>query len=230
MSDLFHARVPDAFIAQVFAVIAATPQHTYQVLTKRPGRMTRLLSSQAFPELVFQHATHRHGVRTLTWPLPNLWLGTSVEDQQRATQRIPKLLATPTAVRFLSCEPLLGPIDLTQWLPPLRPVCARSGGSLTDQDRQAVAELGRLLRRACGQPTVDWVIAGGESGPGHRPVDPDWVRHLRDQTVAARVAFFFKQWGGPTPRSGGRLLDGRSWDQYPTTWPPGASGHQDAAQ
>jgi protein gp37 len=229
MSDLFHARVPDAFIVQVFAVMAASGHHTYQVLTKRPIRMAHLLAADAFPELVFQLATRRHGVKTLTWPLPNIWLGTSVEDQQRANQRIPKLLATPAAVRFLSCEPLLGPIDLSWWLPTPRPAYTLSDKPLTDEDRQAVVGFGRLLRRA-GSSTVDWVIAGGESGPGHRPVDRGWVRWLRDQATAAGVAFFFKQWGGPTPSAGGRLLDGRSWDQYPTTRPPSASGHKDAAQ
>jgi protein gp37 len=132
-------------------------------------------------------------------------------------------------VRFLSCEPLLGPTDLARWLPPPRPVCARSGGPPTGQDRQALAEFGHLLRRVGAQPTVDWVICGGESGPGHRPVNPGWVRSLRGQALAAGVAFFFKQWGGPTPGAGGRTLDGRSWDQDPTTWPPGAGGHKDAA-
>jgi protein gp37 len=195
MADLFHARVPEAFIAQVFAVMATAGHHTYQVLTKRPLRMEHLLSSDAFAEQVFQHATG-YGVGSLTWPLPNVWLGTSVEDQPRADQRIPKLLATPAAIRFLSCEPLLGPIELAlEWM---------------ELELQAFASQGAVCF-----PRVDWVIVGGESGPGHRPVDPAWVRSLRDQALAAGVAFFFKQWGGRTPGAGGRLLDGRTWDQYP---------------
>jgi protein gp37 len=224
MADLFHARVPDAFIAQVFAVMAATPQHAYQVLTKRPGRMARLVGSDAFPQAVFDRAA-AHGVASLTWPLPNAWLGTSVEDQQRADQRIPKLLAAPAAVRFLSCEPLLGPIDLTPWLPchcPDGPASMPVGCAVC-----AHSANGRLGPEHATTP--DWVIVGGESGPDHRPVDPDWVRRLRDQALAAGVAFFFKQWGGRTPKAGGRLLDGRTWDQYPTAWLPGARGHQDAA-
>jgi protein gp37 len=193
MSDLFHARVPEAFIAEVFAVIAASDRHTYQVLTKRPARMARLLASDAFPEVVFQLATQRHGITALTWPLPNVWVGVSIE-LDRFCWRADRLRQTPAAVRFLSCEPLLGPLpslDLTG---------------------------------------IDWVICGGESGPAPRPMHPTWARQLHDQATAGQVAFFFKQWGGRTPKTGGRLLDGRTWDQYPTTWPLGAGGHQDAAQ
>lgn len=169
MSDLFHARVPRQFVADVFGVMADTPRHTYQVLTKRPERALRLADA-------------------LPWP-PNVWLGVSAENQRYARQRIPRLLLTPAAVRFVSAEPLLGPIDLAQAVWPCK------GGP------------GRL----------DWVIAGGESGPGARPMDPDWARGLREQCQAAGVAFFFKQWGGPTPKAGGRLLDGRTWDDVPDT-------------
>ncbi|MFE3958603.1 DUF5131 family protein [Nocardia sp. NPDC059091] len=163
MSDLFHAHVSELFIQQVFEVIAPTPQHTYQVLTKRSLRARRL-------------ATY------LQWPA-NLWMGVSVEDQA-ALARARHLLAVPAAVRFLSCEPLLGAVDLT-------------------------AVLGE------GGEGIGWVIAGGESGPGARPVDPEWVRALRDQCLAAGVPFFFKQWGGRTPKQNGRSLDGRIWNQYP---------------
>ena len=225
MSDLFHARVPDGFIAQVVAVMAATPQHTYQVLTKRPGRMARLLGSDAFAKQVFDLGA-AYGVAALTWPLSNLWLGTSVEDQPRADQRIPQLLAAPATIRFLSCEPLLGPIDLRCWLPPVRPDCVRASGQLTDPDRQAIATFGHQLRRADGQPTIDWVIAGGESGPGARPMDLGWVRGLRDQCQAAGLPLFFKQWGGRTAKAGGRLLDGRTWDQYPMVSGGPPSGHE----
>jgi protein gp37 len=180
MSDLFHARVPEAFIAEVFAVMAAADQHTFQVLTKRPARMARLLASQAFHARVadlLQLHRQRDG-RGLGWPLPNVWLGVSIELDAYCWRAV-RLRQTPAAVRFLSCEPLLGPLpslDLTG---------------------------------------IGWVICGGESGPGHRPVNPAWVRELRDRCIAAGVAFFFKQWGGRTPKTGGRLLDGRTWDQYP---------------
>lgn len=194
MSDLFHQDVTNEFIASVFAVMAATPQHTYQVLTKRHARLRSLVSSERFRGLVLDYLhrwLHRDVLfrcrdEPLDWPLPNVWLGVSVEDQQWADNRIPALLQTPAAVHFLSCEPLLGPVELEQrWLPPTG-------------------------------PRVAWVIAGGESGPVHRPVDLDWVRSLRDQCVTARVPFFFKQVGGRTPKTGGRVLDGRAWDEYPT--------------
>jgi len=192
MSDLFHAHVPSSFIAGVFAVMAAADQHTYQVLTKRPTRMARLLTSEAFPELVFRLAAQQHGVRTLTWPLPNLWLGVSIE-LDRFCWRADRLRQTPAVVRFLSCEPLLGPL------------------------------------RSLDLTGIHWVIVGGESGPAARPMQPTWARQLRDQATAAGVAFFFKQWGGRTPKAGGRLLDGRTWDQYPWRWTTDA-GTADAAQ
>ena len=158
MSDLFHARVPLGFVAQVFGVIADTPQHTYQVLTKRSSRLRKIASR-------------------LDWP-PNLWMGVSVEHSD-ALYRVDDLRSVPAAVRFLSCEPLLGPLD---------------GLSLDG---------------------IGWVIAGGESGPDHRPVDASWVSGIRDRCVDAGVPFFFKQWGGHTPKEGGRELDGRHWDQMP---------------
>lgn len=158
MSDLFHAKVPLGFVRDVFAVIADTPQHTYQVLTKRSLRLRRMADN-------------------LDWP-PNLWMGVSVEDADHLG-RVDDLRQVPAAVRFLSCEPLLGPLD---------------GLNLTG---------------------IGWVITGGESGRNARPVDPDWVRSIRDRSVAAGVAFFHKQWGGLTPKSNGRLLDGRTWSEYP---------------
>jgi protein gp37 len=159
MSDLFHARVPLSFVAAVFSVIADTPQHTYQVLTKRSTRLRKIASR-------------------LDWPA-NLWIGVSVEDNT-ALYRVDDLRSVPAATRFLSCEPLLGPLDDL------------------NLDR------------------ISWVIAGGESGPGHRPVDASWVTGIRDRCIDADVAFFFKQWGGRTPKEGGRELDGRRWDQMPT--------------
>jgi protein gp37 len=158
MSDLFHAKVPVGFLRRVFEVMAATPQHTYQVLTKRATRLQRLSDK-------------------LQWP-QNVWMGVSVEDAT-TLERIDCLRAVPAAVKFVSCEPLLGPIS-----------------SLN-------------LER------IDWVIAGGESGHNARQVEGDWIRTVRDQCVAAQVAFFFKQWGGRTPKAGGRVLDGVTWNQMP---------------
>jgi len=183
MSDLFHARVPDAFIASVFGVMAVTPQHTYQVLTKRPRRMRALLASDAFQSRCAA-AVDAGGLRPgsaapVPWPLPNVWTGTSVENDDYAW-RADCLRQTPAAIRFLSLEPLLGPLpslDLTG---------------------------------------IHWVIAGGESGPGHRTLDLAWARDIRDHCASQDVAFFFKQVGGQTPKAGGRLLDGRTWDQMPS--------------
>lgn len=174
MSDLFHDNIPDEFIARVFETMARTPRHTYQVLTKRAGRMSAW--------------TRRHRPD----PLPNVWLGTSVEDQKWAKVRLPKLLETAAAVRFVSCEPLLGPVELAPWL-----------------------------------SRLDWVIVGGESGPRARSIDPRWALALRDECANAGVAFFFKQWGGRTSKSGGRLLDGQTWDGFPI---PSASGTRARAQ
>lgn len=184
MSDLFHPKVPDDYVAHCFAVMAAGRRHVFQVLTKRPARMRSLLRSSAF-WLSVQDSWYRLPLQDRVaagpgkvgpgHPLPNVWLGVSVEDQERTEQRIPPLLATPAAVRFLSCEPLLGPVDLRLedcWLP---------------DDHYTAAE------------RIGWVIVGGESGPGARPLHPQWVRDLRDQARAARVAFFFKQWGAWRP-------------------------------
>jgi len=158
MSDLFHARVTLTFINEVFQVMAATPQHTYQVLTKRARRLRRLA-----PEL--------------DWP-PNVWMGVSIEDAT-VMDRVEDLRSVPAAIRFLSCEPLLGPL----YQLPLQ--------------------------------GIHWVIAGGESGPNARPMDSEWVEDIRDQCTTAGIPFFFKQWGGRTPRAGGRQLDGRTWDDMP---------------
>lgn len=187
MADLFHPAVEDDFIAQAFAVMAASPRHTYQVLTKRHARLRALLCRPDFAELVHTHARRLLPAGlppgTPSWPLPNVWVGVSVEDQSRALQRIPALLATPATGRYLSCEPLLTAVDLTPWM-----------------------------------PRLDWVIVGGESGPHHRPMHPDWARSLRDQCTAHAVPFFFKQWGGRTPAAGGGHLldDGMVHQDMPT--------------
>jgi protein gp37 len=195
MSDLFHARVPAEFVRAVVEVIADTPQHTYQVLTKRPGRARRMVE------------------QGLALP-PNLWLGTSVENGA-AGHRITDLINTAAAVRFLSCEPLLGPIDLDRFLFPVGCPAGCRCRWPEDPDRFECGCRGCEDWRPV--PAIDWVIVGGESGPGARPVDPEWVRDLRDQCVDGNVAFFFKQWGGRTPKAAGRELDGEIWSQYPQT-------------
>lgn len=190
MGDLFHKDVPDRIIAQAFAVKAATPRHTYQIFTKRHARMRALLNSGTFRQMVMgegQSLGLSHliptrldggGLAQIVWPLPNVWVGVSVDNQTWAETRVPALLDTPAARRMLSCEPLLGPVDLTL-------LTAESRASATIPDG------------------IDWVIVGGESGTTARPMHPAWARSLRDQCTASNVPFFFKQWGswGPAPWS-----------------------------
>jgi protein gp37 len=237
LSDLFHDDVPTHFIQDVFATMGLASQHVFQVLTKRPRRMMEFCKT-------FDIDYWREDYGLTEWPLPNVWLGTSVEDQKAADLRIPLLLDTPAAVRFLSCEPLLGPVDLARFLH--YPDCQCLG--CFNVRRGTVPEM-----------SIHWVIAGGESGPGARPMHPDWARSLRDQCEAASVPFFFKQWGEwwPVPddrwdlrrmdasilcdngyvypltephevpgengkairkvgkKKAGRELDGRAWDEMP---------------
>lgn len=200
MSDLFHAEVPDRFLADVFAVMSIAGQHTFQVLTKRHSRMRSLLNSPDFWYAVDAARRVRgHGPigEDGQRALPNVWLGVSVENQRWADIRVPALLDTPAAVRWLSCEPLLGPLDLRY--------C--NGVDALEKDWNGYL--------GAPHPLLDWVVVGGESGPGARTINPDWARALRDQCEHAEVPFFFKQWGGRTPKAGGRELDGRTWDQYP---------------
>ncbi len=229
MSDLFQDDVPDGFIYDVFLTMAAAPQHTFQVLTKRPERVAALVRSFqcAIKDdlAMFKHAP-------APWPLPNVWIGTSVESQEY-TSRLDHLAEVPAAVRFVSYEPALGPVDFSPWLGLCQPGTRPS---------------------ECGthEQTLDWVIAGGESGPGARPAHPGWFRTVRDQCQAAGVPFFFKQWGEWFPvdtdaqreywknaitrktvrertkvwdggevslrigkASAGALLDGREWREFP---------------
>jgi protein gp37 len=158
MSDLFHEDIPLSFVEEIFETMSAAHWHTFQILTKRHERLVEL-------------AGH------FDWP-PNVWMGTTIENR-RFVHRAEALREVPAAVRFISAEPLLGPLE---------------GLDLTG---------------------IDWLIAGGESGPRHRRIDVAWVRALRTQCEAAGVAFFFKQWGGSRPKSNGRELDGRVWDDYP---------------
>lgn len=215
MSDLFHEAVPFEFVDRVFAVMALTPQHTYQILTKRPERMAEYLEDRDVVKRIFGPAISFLAARDVNiefeawvgsicskkesykWPLPNVWLGTSVEDQSRADERIPHLLRCPAVVRFLSVEPMLGPIDLTR-LEPGKGMdgldCLRGGwhqgdGRIYEQHSTPTGEHG----------SISWVIVGGESGPGARPMHPQWARDIRDQCQAAGVPYFFKQWGEWVP-------------------------------
>ena len=160
MSDLFHEQIPVEYIQQVFAVMRDSPQHCFQVLTKRAERLEELA-----PKLQFS---------------PNVWIGVSVENDDYAW-RIDHLRRVPPAVRFLSIEPMLGPMSKLEL------------------------------------EGIHWVIVGGESGHGARPIDPSWVRGVRDDCLHARVPFFFKQWGGIMKGKAGRALDGRTWDEMPRT-------------
>ena len=166
MSDVFHAHFSLQLIQQVFDVMNRAHWHQFQVLTKRPERALRLSDRLKWPE--------------------NIWIGTSIEDTD-VRARADSLRQIPAAVRFISAEPLLGPVD--------------------DLNLEG----------------IDWVIGGGESGLGHRSCDPAWARGLRDLCARQGVAFFWKQWGGRTPKAGGRLLDGREWNEYPVPLPAAAT-------
>jgi protein gp37 len=203
MSDLFHEALPDAVIDRVFAVMALAPHHTFQVLTKRPDRMRQYLSNSQATVWITGRAhrltidygfdrgdAYRAFEEGRPWPLPNVWLGVSVEDQARADERIPILLDTPAAVRWMSAEPLLGPIDLTRL-----PYPNRGRTWMIDAVRGEMREPGLDRTPIGGVVSLDWVVAGGESGPDARPMHPDWVRSLRDQCASAGVPFLFKQWG-----------------------------------
>lgn len=214
--DLFHEDVPDEWIDRVFAVMALAPQHTFQVLTKRAARMRDYIrrseeqwhgNSENFADR-FQAAMDWNlawinDIDDMPWPLPNVWLGVSAEDHQRAEERVPQLLETPAAIRFVSAEPLLGDIDWSSLCTGWYFVDALRGLKYHDAPEPYVG-----ASEAC--PHLDWVIVGGESGHGARPMHPDWARSMRDQCVAAGVPFFFKQWGSYLP--GGQLMsDGRPW-------------------
>jgi protein gp37 len=231
MSDLFilDGNPGDWVLDRLFAVMALSPQHVFQVLTKRPQRMLEYLSSPGrkseiaeqmatvgFDEITLKGRSGRLPVGTstegdgvvrvadFTWPLPNVWMGVSVENQSVADERIPLLLQTPAAVRWISAEPLLGPVDIARWvsvawqcsycreyfsgrLQNTCPSCNRVGGwSGSHAFNPKYGQVGS---------GIDWLVAGGESGPGARPMHPEWARSLRDQCVPAKVPFFFKQWG-----------------------------------
>jgi len=274
MSDLFHEDVPDEFIDQVFARMRAAWQHTFQVLTKRPERMLAYLSDPERSQLIRHivppkiaadlerlaaHPTRQrlqdkhadwYAPENWCWPLPNVQAGVSVENQRSADERIPLLLETPAAVRFVSAEPLLGPVDLMQWTLPVARICGPA--PRIEALQYALRDVVKAGGKKLGWNGIDWVIAGGESGgpPERRLVEPcvqpwhdtrlafcahcdgsnwrptrdglAWVRSLRDQCGAAGVPFLFKQWGGPRPTTGGRLLDGRTCDEFPAGKPSSA--------
>ena len=194
MGDLFHDAVPDEFIARVFAVMAATPQHTYQVLTKRPGRMRALVGRNEYESCsnLLDACVDEETALALyeaDWPLPNVWLGVSAENQKWADVRIPVLLDTNAAVRFVSAEPILGPIDLLGDAEQPGPAVVRTGFEIrTDYGTGVEHDVD-------DQIGIDWVIVGGESGPDARPMELRWVRDLRDQCQTAGVPLFVKQLG-----------------------------------
>jgi protein gp37 len=247
MSDLFHEALPDEAIDEVFAVMAICPQHTFQILTKRPERMLKWSAREwsapvagtcieveiGINDRGCQVWSHSHMADPFTdaeaWPLPNVWLGVSVEDQATADERIPLLLQTPAAKRYVSYEPALGPVDLTRLRPAL---CTGWVDSLGKREHRGPA----VFDAAGG---LDWVICGGESGPSARPMNPAWARLVRDQCREALVPFFFKQNGefasvsevagpgihhhfptGETVRrvgkkAAGATLDGREYKEFP---------------
>lgn len=202
MSDLFHKDVPDEYIACAFVIMAATPRHTYQLLTKRHARMKALLSSDEFQAKCFFAAASRGlDLEGAPWPLPNVWLGVSAEDQHWANLRVPALLHTPAAVRFVSAEPLLGPLGLRpgEWLPPL------GGGPRANLSRPWEAP----------GPALDWVIIGGESGPGARPMGTGWAQWLALQVKGTGTPVFVKQLGSALGKELGAGPKGGDWDAWP---------------
>jgi protein gp37 len=255
MSDLFHDDVPDDFIMKTFEIMANaqwTNGHRLLVLTKRPERMAKII--KAIEEDILEQrkpiknsdgtTTHR---MTFNFPLQNVWLGVTAENQEQADKRMPILLQILAAKRFVSVEPMLGNVDLRTF--------STDGGAYYPLD----GDVGVEGRGHCKGPKLDWVICGGESGPGARPMHPDWVRSLRDQCQASGTPFLFKQWGEWAiadignvdiakkhflisrqgkdetekpidqysegtkhmvfvgKKKAGRLLDGRVWDEYPAT-------------
>ncbi len=210
MSDLFHESVPNAFIDRVFVAMVYAPQHRFIVLTKRAGRMREYMENAPVrPEPGGKGVLFKARDTTVPkleeypyvviakWPLPNVILGVSVEDQVRADERVPDLLATPAACRCISAEPLLGPVDIGPWLDPTGYACCGGNETCYGNGRCPVTnwprgEDGELV-------TLDWVIAGGESGPNARPICREWLESVRDYCLEYEVPFFFKQWGEWTP-------------------------------
>jgi protein gp37 len=250
MADLFHPAVSDSLIVDVFAIMQITPRHTYQLQTKHPGRMRQLLNRPDFGLAVWAAAcalSPDAEVERLDldepWHLPNLWLGVSVANQPQADLRIPALLDVYAAVTFVNCQPLLGSINLSDFLGTVH--------QCPGVRHTPTSDYGHTFS-CCTNPALDWVVAGGESGAKARPTHPDWARGLRDQCVATSVPFTFAGWGAWRPaepgdafdrrepvafdgprgigwtgpaamvrvgaEAAGRVLDGRTWDELPRSY------------
>jgi protein gp37 len=244
--DPFHPAVPREWVDRELAIAALTPHHRHLILTKRPDRMRAYFTDPETIERVLGWARHfglLPDARKWQWPLPNVWLGTSVEDQPRANERIPELLATPAALHWLSCEPLLQPVDLTALD---LPTCTNKFDAFQGMTWALQAERyggGRLYSGGSQRSRIRWIVAGGESGLGARSIHADAFTSLRDQCATAGIPFLFKQWGEWIARAhltqeqrqqlhgkdynshtasvrlgrkaAGRLLDGRLHDAYP---------------
>ncbi len=198
LADWLDPRAPVAWLAELLSLVKETPNLDWLFLTKRPqlwrDRMAAVVGMHMSdgPAAVDQCSGAALAAAWLNGAAPlNVWIGTSVEDQDRADERIPHLLDIPARIRFLSCEPLLGPLDLSDYTDPI------DGGYV-------------------GRSFIDWIIVGGESGPKARPMEADWVRSLREECEVNGAAFFFKQWGGVRKKEAGRILDGETFDQLPT--------------
>lgn len=201
MGDLFHEKVPNEWLDRLFGIMALASQHTFMLLTKRPKRAQDYITKAMFDENCtyegWYEEIYRLGIGDST-PMKNVWIGVTAENQEQADTRISILLQIQAAVRFVSIEPMLGPVNL--------------GGVLTkpswgEPDKDNMRPLEIIPRN----DLINWVICGGETGPGARPIKPEWVRDLRDQCIAADVPFFFKKWG---PK-GGREIDGEIWERLP---------------
>ena len=251
MGDLFHESIPDEWIDKIFAIMATSRDHTFQVLTKRPERMKSYIDNIDFDRFHDLHITHPYVWSAINFlasgrPIRNIWLGVSAENQAAADERIPILLQTPAAKRFVSCEPLLGPVDLglqsatcgccdrlpSRWVllprtvradfpfggyasPGIYRAHSNNHGALSVQTPSDL--LGIKPDEFECLPGLDWVIAGGESGPKARRMFPEWIESIRDQCKTAGVPFFFKQWGDASKRRQQKppLLNGIVWDQFP---------------
>ncbi len=248
MTDVFADFVPDLFILRLWAYMAWAYQHTFQILTKRPERMHKVLNDSGFHlEMTRQFSNFKQAERPAgPWPLPNVWLGVTTGDQEQANKRIPWLLRTPAAKRFISYEPALGPLRLWKLTSP------DYYNNSIGYETYPLIGMQAVPDNDWPHQKLDWVIAGGESGVSARPAHPQWFRDVRDQCVEAGVPFFFKQWGqwapwtpennahikgtvvypdiqtgkdgpangNPMVRVGkhkaGALLDGQEWKQFPT--------------
>jgi protein gp37 len=243
MMDIFLDEVSDRMLDRVFGIFAARPDLTFLILTKRPQRMHAYLSTRGRREIIGEAISQV--CLPCDWPLPNLWVGTTVEDQQRADERVPPLLATPAAVRWVSCEPLLGAINFSRipygnYL--INPLTRQYSTGPLDRPYASGTPFCFGMSSLGG---IDWVVVGGESGPKARPMHPAWAESLRDQCQAAGVSFFFKAWGAwypdcwcetphpnqttPRPEPGGigkmfrcgksagvgRRLEGQEWNELP---------------